>query len=147
MGEAIFRQSNLTSRWLLYTRSPTVLGYGCSASGGAAPAEVSMLVLIHLLRRSPLLWYFALAYAASGLALAVIGWPRLDATGDRPAASLAIFPVVVIGAGLAGLAMTAATGGREGLRQLRARLMRWRLGRWWLVLLLPPLGILAVLTA
>ena len=106
-----------------------------------------MLVLIRVLRRAPLLWYFVFAYAASGLALAVIGWPRLDATGGRPAASLAMFPVVVIGAGLAGLAMTAATGGRQALRQLRARLTRWRLGRWWLVLLLPPLGILAVLAA
>ncbi len=106
-----------------------------------------MLVLTRLLPRSPLVCYFVLAYAASGLALTVIGWPKLDATDDRPAASLAMFPVVVIGAGLAGLAMTAATGGREGLRQLRARLTRWRLGRWWLVLLLPPLGILAVLTA
>ena len=106
-----------------------------------------MLVVIRLLRRSPLLSYFALAYAASGVALAVIGWPRLDGTGGRPVASLVMFPVIVIAVGLAGLALTAATEGRAGLRRLRARLTRWRLGRWWLLLLLPPLGILAVLTA
>jgi membrane protease YdiL (CAAX protease family) len=106
-----------------------------------------MPVLIRLLRRSPLLWYFLFAYAASAVALAVIGLPKLDGSGGRPAASLVMLPVTVIGAGLAGLAMTAATNGKEGLRQLRERLTRWRLGRWWLVLPLPPLGILAVLTA
>ena len=105
------------------------------------------MVLIRLVRRSPLLSYFVLAYGASGVALAVIGWPRLDGTGGRPVVSLVMFPVVVIAVGLAGLALTAATGGRQGLRELRAQLTRWRLGRWWLVLLLPPLGMLAVLTA
>jgi uncharacterized protein len=104
-------------------------------------------MLIRLLRRSPLLWYFALVYAASGVALAVTGWPRLDGSGGRPIVSLVMFPVIVIAAGLAGLGMTAATEGRLGLRQLRAGLARWRLGRWWLLLLLPPLAIFLVLTA
>jgi hypothetical protein len=81
------------------------------------------------------------------VALAVIGWPQLDGSGGRPVASLVMFPVIVITAGLAGLGLTAATEGSLGLRQLRARLARWRLGRWWLLLLLPPLGILLVLTA
>ena len=49
-----------------------------------------MPVLIRLLRRSPLLWYFLLAYAASGVALAVIGLPRLDGSGGRPAASQSV---------------------------------------------------------
>src|SRR5262249_26456976 len=96
--------------------------------------------------RSPLLTYFLLAYAASAVALAVIGWPRLDGTGGRPLVTLVMFPVIVIAVGSAGVTLTAVTGGRNGLRQLGAQLRRCRLGRWWLVLLLPPLGITAVLT-
>ena len=105
-----------------------------------------MPALIRLLRHSPLLWYFAFAYAASGAALLLIGWPRLDGTGGRPLVSLAMFPVIVIATGLAGLGLTAATEGRQGLRRLAERLTRWRIGRWWLLLLLPPIGILGVLT-
>jgi membrane protease YdiL (CAAX protease family) len=105
------------------------------------------VALLHLVRRFPLLSYFALAYALSGVALAVIGWPRLDGTAARPTTSLVMFPLMVIGVGVVGLALTAATAGRAGLRDLRSRVTRWRLGWWYLVLLLPPLGILAVLTA
>ncbi len=103
------------------------------------------MTAVGLLRRFPLLSYFALAYGLSALALAVVGPPRLDGTGGRPAASLAMFPVMVIGVGLVGIGLTAAVRGRSGLRELRARLTRWRIGRWYLVLLIPPLGILAVL--
>jgi membrane protease YdiL (CAAX protease family) len=103
-------------------------------------------VVVRLLRRAPVVWYFLLAYAASGVALAFIGLPRLDGLGGRPPISLAMFPVIVIAAGIAGVGMTAATDGRTGLRLLGARMVRWHLGRWWLVLLLPPLGILLVLT-
>src|SRR6188472_1229188 len=101
---------------------------------------------MRLLRTSPLLWYFALAYAASSVALAVIGWPRLDGGGGRPVSSLVMFPVIVIAAGLGGLGLTAATEGRQGLRQLGVRLTHWRIGRWWLLVSLPPLAILSVLT-
>jgi membrane protease YdiL (CAAX protease family) len=57
-----------------------------------------------------------------------------------------MFPVIVIAVGMAGLGMTAVADGRRGLRQLRLRMTHWRLGRWWLVLLVPPLGVLLVLT-
>jgi membrane protease YdiL (CAAX protease family) len=100
-----------------------------------------------LLRRAPLLAYFALVFAASAAALAVIGWPRLDGAGGQPVAALVMFPLIVIAVGATGLFMTAVTEGRPGLRLLRGRMTRWRLGRWWLVLLVPPLGMLLVLSA
>jgi len=106
-----------------------------------------MFTVLGPLRRAPLLAFFSLAYAASAVALAVIGWPRLDGTGGQPVASLVMFPVIVIAVGLAGLGMTAVMEGRPGLRRLRVRMTHWRLGRWWLVLLVPPLGMLLVLTA
>src|SRR5262252_5693555 len=106
-----------------------------------------MFTVLGPLRRGPLLAFFSLAYAASAIALAVIGWPRLDGAGGQPVASLVMFPVIVIAVGLAGLGMRAVTEGRQGLRRLRVRMTDWRLGRWWLVLLVPPLGMLLVLTA
>jgi hypothetical protein len=40
-----------------------------------------VFTVMRLLRRAPLLTYFALVYAASAVALSVIGWPRLDGAG------------------------------------------------------------------
>jgi uncharacterized protein len=106
-----------------------------------------MFSVLGCLRRAPLLAFFVLAYVASAVALAVIGWPSLDGSGGQPGASLVMFPVIVIAVGLAGLGMTAVTEGRQGLQRLRARMTHWRLGRWWLVLLVPPVGMLPLLTA
>ena len=68
-----------------------------------------MTVLVRLIRRAPLLCYFSLAYVASGLALAVIGWPTVEPNGGHNAAALAVFPMIIIAVSLAGLALTAAT--------------------------------------
>jgi membrane protease YdiL (CAAX protease family) len=106
-----------------------------------------MFAVVRLLRRAPLLSFFVLAYGASAVALAVIGWPSLDGTGSQLGAALVMFPVIVIGVGIAGLGMTAVTDGRPGLRKLCLRMAHWRLGRWWLILLIPPLSMLLVLTA
>jgi len=103
-----------------------------------------MSSLVTLARRWPLLCYFALVYAASAVALLVIGAPRLDGSGGPPIASLVMFPVMVIAAAFTGLLMTALTEGKQGLRQLGTRLTRWRLRRWWLILCIPPVGILSV---
>src|SRR5215471_15583719 len=103
------------------------------------------MALIRLVRRRPLVCYFALVYLLSGVALAVIGLPRLDGGGSRSMLPLVMFPVMVAGAGLTGIALTAATGGKEGLRELRARFRRPVPRRWLAVLLSPPAGILAVL--
>ena len=103
------------------------------------------MALIRLVRRRPLACYFGLVYLLSGVALAVIGLPRLDGGGSRSMLPLVMFPVMVAGAGLTGIALTAVTGGKEGLRELRARFRRPVPRRWLAVLLIPPAGILAVL--
>jgi membrane protease YdiL (CAAX protease family) len=101
----------------------------------------------NLIHRWPLLCYFALAYLLSAIALAVIGLPKLDGAAGRSPMSLVMFPVMVIGVGLAGVSLTALADGRSGLADLRARFRRRIPRRWLAVLLIPPCSILAVLGA
>jgi CAAX protease family protein len=103
------------------------------------------MALIGLVRRWPLAFYFVLVYLLSGVALAVIGLPMLHGGGARTMLPLVMFPVMVIGVGLAGIAVTAITSGTRGLRELVARFRRPVPWRWLAVLLIPPGGILAVL--
>ena len=100
---------------------------------------------VGLARRFPLVCYFALAYALSGIALLVIGLPKLNASGGRSTTSLVMFPMMVVGVGVVGVALTRATEGRPGIRELRSRLTRPVERSWLLVLALPPIAILAVL--
>jgi membrane protease YdiL (CAAX protease family) len=90
--------------------------------------------------------YFVLAYALAALALVVVGLPHLHGTTGPNVATLVMFPVMVVGVGLLGFALTAITTGTPGLRTLRSRLGRWHVPlRWYALLLLPPLAILTVL--
>lgn len=100
---------------------------------------------VGLVRRFPLVCYFALAYALSGVALLVIGLPKLSRPASRPTASFAMFPMMVVGVGAIGIALTAATEGASGIRELRSRLTRPVKVRWWFVLALPPIAIVGVL--
>ena len=81
------------------------------------------------------------------MALAVVGLPDLNPGAGRPVTSLLMFPVMVIGVALVGIALTAVTEGAGGLRALRSRLTRRRTGMWFLAVLIPPTGILLVLEA
>ena len=101
--------------------------------------------LAELACRRPLACYFALAYLVSGIALAVVGLPKLHGASGRPMMSLVMFPVMVVSIGLIGIALTAVTHGRDGLRRLRSQFRRRVAPRWLALLLLPPAGILAVL--
>jgi membrane protease YdiL (CAAX protease family) len=101
---------------------------------------------VALVKRHQLLVYFVLVYALAALALIVVGLPSLHGGSRPPLTSLLMFPVMVVGVGLIGLGLTALMSGRPGLRELRGRLGRWRVPlRWYGLLFLPPLGILAVL--
>lgn len=60
-----------------------------------------------------------------------------------------LFPVLVLGVCVVGLALTAVLDGRSGLHDVVARIGRWRVGvRWYaLALLTPPAVLVAVLFA
>jgi membrane protease YdiL (CAAX protease family) len=94
--------------------------------------------LLALLRRHPLIWYFALADGFSWLTLFLLaGWLALPAQ--------LVVLVFSIGPAAAAVTMTAVCGGRRGVRDLLGRVLLWRLGaRWYVVALLGiPLVVLA----
>jgi membrane protease YdiL (CAAX protease family) len=103
------------------------------------------MALVGVVRRFPLRCYFVLAFMLSGVALVLVGLPTLHDTTRKPGASLVAFPIMVVGVGLIGIVLMAATDGLTGLRALHARLTQPVKRRWWLMLTLPPLAILAVL--
>ncbi len=82
----------------------------------------------------PVLTYFALTFAISwGLVLLVVGGPAAIPTPDEEAMKLlgVAILMMVIGPSVAGILMTGLVSGRAGLRELRSRMGRWRVGARW----------------
>lgn len=101
-------------------------------------------------RRGAVTLYFVLAYAISWGGSLVVGGPKFfrgEPLGLEDA--LAMAPLVVAGPLVAGIALTARSGGRRGLRELLARMGRWRVDIGWYAaaLLTFPLLIFLVLEA
>lgn len=99
------------------------------------------------LRKRPLLWFFVLAYAVTWLLWSpavLLGLPTFATAEHAP--NWYLLPGVAIGVTGTAFAMTAVTDGRAGVRELLARLVRWRVGWPWYVVavLLIPLGQLGV---
>ncbi|MDH3492469.1 MAG: CPBP family intramembrane metalloprotease [Acidobacteriota bacterium] len=101
-----------------------------------------------VIRRYPLVFYFALAYLISWGGSFLVGGPKflrgepldLDDT-------LMMAPIMLAGPFIAGIAMTLLCDGRNGIRELFSRMIRWRVGmRWYAAaLLIFPILILLVL--
>jgi len=82
-----------------------------------------------VVRRHPLVTFVVLAYA--------ISWSLVPMGDFLPPGPL-----------VAALIVVSLTGGRAGLRELGARLIRWRVGWvWWVAALALPLGVLALSVA
>jgi membrane protease YdiL (CAAX protease family) len=102
-----------------------------------------------LARKHPVLSYYALVFAISwGGILALVAPGGIP---GRPEDVARLFPFTLAalfaGPSIAGVAMTALVSGKRGLRDLAARLLRWRVGAaWWAAALLTgPLLVAAVL--
>lgn len=92
-----------------------------------------------LLRRYPVRVYFALTLTLSWSGLLLVGGSGLLAGSDwrTDPRFLPAIQVMLLGPLVAGLLCTALAAGRAGLRDLLARLARWRVaGRWYAVALL-----------
>lgn len=99
------------------------------------------------IQRHPVVTYFGLVYLISyGGFLVVVGPKLLAGKAMGPTDAFVLFPVIVIGVCLVGIASTGITSGRRGLRDLFSRMGRWRVdARWYAALLIPPGLILVVL--
>src|SRR5947209_4077502 len=100
------------------------------------------------IQRHPIATYFGLAFLLSyGSFLVVVGPKLLRGEAMQSTDALLLFPVIVVGVCLVGIALTSIVDGRSGLRDLFSRMGRWRVDvRWYAVVLLtPPVLILAVL--
>jgi len=103
--------------------------------------------IVLLVRRHPLLAFFALAYGLSLAALVVVGLPSLhDAPRSWNVKPLVVFPVMVIGVGAAGIGLTRLVDGPSATRRLLQSVHRPRVSvRYYAALLIPPAAILSAL--
>lgn len=94
--------------------------------------------LVTTFRRHPLVSYFLLAYGITwGGILLVGGAARLQGAAVPASQFPLVMLAMLVGPSSAGLLMTAFTDGRAGLRDLGARMGRWRVSpRWYAVALL-----------
>ena len=108
-----------------------------------------MTTIKALIKRHPLLSYFALTFAISwGGVLLVIGGPSgIPGTKEQIETLLPfVILAMLLGPSVAGILLTGLLYGRAGLRQLRSRLLKWRVGaRWYAVAIFTaPLSMTAV---
>ena len=92
-----------------------------------------------LIKRHPLLSYFALTFAITwvGFVLAV-GPGGIPATKEQfTTIPLGAILAALVGPSVSGILLTGLVYGREGFRNLFTRMRRWRVGaRWYAVALL-----------
>src|SRR4051812_12498052 len=108
-----------------------------------------MTTISAFIKRHPVLTFYVLAFAiAWGGILIVVGGP--GGYPGTPEQVARLFLVVMLawfaGPSVASLLLTGLIDGRAGLRELRARLLKWRVGgRWYAVALLTaPLVYVAI---
>jgi uncharacterized protein len=103
--------------------------------------------MVARIRGHPILAYFIATYVISwGGAFLVVAPELVHRQAVPQMSGLLMFPVLLLGPSIAGITLTAIVDGRQGLRSLFARMVRWQAGGgWYLALLIPPVAVLAVL--
>jgi membrane protease YdiL (CAAX protease family) len=117
----------------------------------ARPAQPAAGGLRGTMQRHPIVSYFIIMFAGlwlgySPLLLSNQGFGILNFTFPVPAALINL-PASLLGPLVAGVVMSWVVGGKEGRREFRKRLFRFKFGAQWYVLAIagvPVLGVLSV---
>jgi membrane protease YdiL (CAAX protease family) len=104
-----------------------------------------MMASTSFITRHPVLTYFALTFAISwGGFVFVVGPGGFPGTGSQFDTLLPfVASAMLAGPAVAGILLTVLVSGAAGLRELLARLLRWRVGARWYVAALLPAPVLA----
>ncbi len=99
-------------------------------------------------REHPVLMYFALTFAISFGGIIVLGAPygMPAASGDFERHWFVVFLPLFAGPTTASLVMTGLVHGRAGLRELKSRLLRWRVRAGWYAVALLTVPALVLVT-
>lgn len=110
-------------------------------------AESASVGSANLARRYPIASYFVLTYGISWLGALLVALPALVRHQPVPKMTgLMMFPVMLIGPSAAGIFLTRAVDGKEGLRDMFARMRRIKFPlRWYAALAIPPVLVVFVL--
>jgi membrane protease YdiL (CAAX protease family) len=108
---------------------------------------IPLLPLKALVSRCPVSAYFLLCFTLSWSGALAVALPWIVKGAALPTITgILMFPVMLLGPVVAGVALTIVVDGRSGLRDLAARLRRWKFsGAWYATLLIPPVLVLSVL--
>jgi len=100
-----------------------------------------------LIRRHPVASYFVLTYAVSWTGAFAVVAPKLVLRQPIPVTDgILMFPLMLLGPSVAGIALTRVLDGKAGVGQLFRRIGRLAVpARWYALLLVPPATIFAVL--
>lgn len=98
------------------------------------------------IQKHPLLAYFLITYLISwGASLVILGPVFSGGATSGPAGAVIALFGMMSGPMLSGLICTRVVDGKPGMQELGARLRTWRVGRWWLTLVIFPAIYLLVL--